>query len=92
MSRMDEEAKLTLLLDLAEEIGIAIRRMPVSAEAGDHPGGAMVRLKGKDILFLDPTADVADQVAAVASALRGKPEIADRFLPPEVRELVDGPA
>ena len=84
---MDEYAQLRRLLDLAESAGIAIRRGPA---ADDHPGGAMVSLQGREILFLDPTASVADRIAVVAAALKGRPEVEDRFLPPEVRRLIDG--
>lgn len=83
---MDEYAQLRMLLEVAESTGIAIRRGP--ADEG-HPGGALVRLGGKEMLFLDPTASVADRIAVVAAALKGRPEVADRFLPPEVRRLID---
>ena len=81
---------LRRLLDLAEEVGITIRRVPAAGDGADHPGGALVRLKGREMLFLDPTAAPADQLAVVASALRGRQEIANRFLPPEIRQLIDG--
>ena len=48
-----------------------------------------MRLKGKDILFLDPAASVADRLAAAAAALAGRDELEDRFLPPQIRQLVD---
>ena len=48
-----------------------------------------MRLKGSEILFLDTTASLGDQIAATAAALHGRSEIEDRFLPPEIRELID---
>jgi len=84
---MDEYAQLRTLLDLAEAAGIAIRRAPAD---DDHPGGAMVRLGGREILFLDPAASVADRIAVAAAALKGRPDIEGRFLPPKVRRLIDG--
>jgi len=87
---MDPDTHLRLLLDLVEEAGIVLRRAPSAGESPDHPGGALVRLKGKDILFLDPTAPVGDQIGVVAAALRGRTEVESRFLPPEIRELIDG--
>ena len=86
---MDQPARLHLLLDLAEEAGIVIRRVPTAGDSAEHPGGAMVRLRGREMLFLDPTAPLGDQIGVVAAALRGRPEIEDRFLPPEIRQLID---
>lgn len=85
---MDAYACLDKLIELAEAVGIAIRRSPALAET-DHPGGALVRLKNREILFLDPTASLTDQIDVAASALRGRKEIEDRFLPPDLRELID---
>ena len=89
---MTDGARLRFLLDLAESLGVDVRRMP----AGDRPedvtraGGDLVRLRGRDILFLDPRAAVTDRLAAVAAALAGRRELADRFLPPEIRVLLNG--
>jgi len=86
---MEAHTRLRLLLDLAEEAGIAIRRVPAAGDGGDHPGGALVRLGTKEMLFLDPTAPPADQMAVVAAALRGRAEIENRYLPPELREAIE---
>ena len=89
---MDEYAQLRALLDLAEAAGITLRRAPageVPAGAAGHPGGALVRLAGKEILFLDPTASVADRIAVVAAALVGRNEIENTFLAPEIRQRID---
>jgi hypothetical protein len=87
---MEPHIQLRVLLDLAEEVGIVIRRVPTAGDGAEHPGGALVRLKGREILFLDPTATVGDQVAVVSGALRGRQAIEDRYLPPEIRQLIDG--
>ena len=94
---MEPQTQLSVLLDLAEEIGIAVRRVPAAGDDPEHPGGALVRLAEREVLFLDPTAAVADQIDAVAAALRGpsaggRAELRDRFLPPEIRQLIDGEA
>jgi len=86
---MEPNIQLRMLLDLADQIGLEVRRVPKAANGSDHPGGAMVRLKGREILFLDPTASATDQVDVLAAALRGRGQIEDRFLPPEIRELID---
>ena len=92
---MDEYAKLRVLLDMAESFGIKIRRAPGGVEldgggADEHPGGALVRLRGQEILFLDPSASVADRIAVVTSALAGRDELEQMYLPPEIRELLGG--
>ncbi len=89
---MDENGQLRALLDLAESIGIQVRRAPPPGAGegfDDHPGGALVRLRAQEILFLDPAAAVADRIAVVAAALRGRKELEDVFLPPAVRELLE---
>ena len=86
---MEAHAKLTALTDLAGSLGITVRRVPSAGQSGEHPGGAFVRLRGKEMIFLDPTAPLADQIAVVAQALRPKAELQEMFLPPEIRELLD---
>ena len=87
---MDEYAQLRSLLDLAESIGLEVRRAPAGGQAGaEHPGGALVRLRGREILFLDTVAAVADRIAVVAAALRGRCEIDRTYLPPEIRGLIE---
>ena len=87
---MDEYAQLRALLDLAESVSIEIRRTPAAdSEGAGHPGGALVKLRGREILFLDPTAAVAERIEVVASALRGRGELAEVFLPPQLRQLIE---
>ena len=85
---MDDYVKLSALTDLAESLGVTIRRIP-SSGGGDHPGGAVVKLKGKEVVFLDPTATGGDQVDVLVECLRGHDELQDRFLAPEIRELLE---
>jgi len=86
---MEQGSQLRTLLDLAEQIGLEVRRVAGASNGSEHPGGAMVRLKGREILFLDPAASPSDQIGVLAASLRGRPQIEDRFLPPEIRELID---
>ena len=88
---MDPHGQLGRLLELADELRITVRRVPASGGEGDHPGGAFVRLRGRELLFLDPTAPVSDQIGVVAGALRGRGELENRYLAPEIRELLDEP-
>lgn len=86
---MDAYQQLAALLDLAEEIGLVVRAMPGQGDTLDHPGGALVRLGAQEVLFLDPEASVADRLSVAANALAGRPELDGRFLPPELRDLLD---
>ncbi|MFW6066008.1 MAG: hypothetical protein ACOC9S_04245 [Planctomycetota bacterium] len=87
---MDQQGKLSFLLNLARELGIIVRRVPSSSELSDS-AGALVRLRGREMLMLNSSAPPAEQIAVVADAVRGRRELEDRFLPPEIRELIDGP-
>lgn len=87
---MDQQGKLAALTDLAESMGLSIRLVPGAGDSGDHPGGAVVRLKGRWVVFLNPSAGAADQISVLAEALRGREEIENMYLPPEVREAIDG--
>ena len=82
VSKMEELTKLGKLLELAEQIGITIRRAPGAGLDSERPGGSLVRLRDSEMLFLDPTASTADQVAVVTNALRGRAELKDKFIPP----------
>lgn len=85
---MEQYTILEKLLELAEELGIEVRQT-AAAGTDDHPGGSVVRLKGKEILFLDPTASMPDQIAAAAAALRGRKQLDEKFIPPEIRQVIE---
>ena len=85
---MDDHAKLRILLDLAESVGLTIRSAPPS---DDGSAGALVKLKGREILFLDTRSSPVDQVAVVAAALRGRDEVEAMYLQPEIRDTIDAP-
>ena len=86
---MDQDSKLVILLDLAESIGIEVRLGPARDDAAASPGGSLVTLRGKDILFLDAHATTAARTAATAAALARRDEIEQMFLAPEIRETID---
>ena len=87
---MDHERKLAVLTDLAESLGFSVRLVGGWSDSANHPGGAVVRLKGRDVIFLNPLAGVADRISVLAEALRGRAEIEEMYLPPEVRDAIDG--
>lgn len=86
---MDIAEQLSALIDLATSLGIEIRPAPPGMESSEHPGGAVVRLRGKEIAFLASEASAADQSAVLAAALANRKELQDRFLPPTLRELLE---
>jgi len=86
---MEELSKLGKLLELAEQVGITIRRDPGAGDGGEHPGGSLVRLRESEMLFLDPTASTSDQISVAAAALKGRAELQDQFIPPGLRDLIE---
>ena len=87
---MDPIRQLDALIELAQESGIAVRFGPSHLGVPDEAGGALVRLRDEEILFLDPRASVGDQIAATVAALADREELEQRYLPPHIRELLDG--
>ena len=85
---MDPAGQLAALVSLAESLGFEVRAGP-SGEGAGRAGGAVVRLRDKQIIFLDAHAAPGDQVNVVAAALAGRTEVAERFIVPELRELID---
>ncbi len=85
---MDGETKLSSLMDIAEELGITVRLTPAGS-GSSHPGGAYVRIGEREMLFLDPQAPLSEQVNAAVEALRGRSELRQRYLPPEIREMLE---
>ena len=86
---MDAYQQLETLLDLVQELGITVRHMPGISAQSDQPGGSLTRVKDKEVLFLDGTASIADQLAVVASALAGRAELEDRYLSPQLRQCIE---
>lgn len=86
---MDPYSAIAELTELAEQIGLPVRISP-AADATSHPGGAVVRLRGQDVLFLDPGGSTADQLAVLAAALKDHPALEDRFVKPSLREIIEG--
>lgn len=86
---MNDIRKLNTLVDLAQQVGVVIRRAPATGDDNAHPGGSFVMLRGEEFLFLDTSASTGDQISATAGVLKNHPELADRFLPPEIRQLLD---
>jgi hypothetical protein len=80
---------LAAMIDLAREMGLTLRRAPSAVGESEHPGGAVVRLRGEPIIFLNPVATPAEQLDVLVSALRDCPRLEGRFLRPDLRELLE---
>ena len=81
---MQEQELLTALLDLADKVGLEVRK-----EYLDGEGGGLCILRGKRILFVDSAADSAEQIAHTAQALARQPELAMMYVLPQVREELE---
>lgn len=72
------------LVELVSQLGISIRR----ADLGGA-GGSLVRLRGKDVLFLDTSADPDDQLQRLAPEVARLPGLDNIYILPELRELLE---
>jgi len=86
---MQPQTTLDGLVRLAESLGIVVRFVSGPAQPAEYPGGALVRLKGDEIIFLDGSAPVEDQISVVAGALHGREQIEAMFIPPRLREIIE---
>lgn len=77
---MDIGSRLEELLRLAEEIGIDLRTEPMGGE-----GGGMCLLKGRRVLFVDTSADVATRYERTLAGMAQVPELEGRYILPELR-------
>jgi len=87
---MDLASRLEALLALAEEIGVEVRAEPMGGE-----GGGLCLLRGRQVLFVDTSADVATRYDRTLAAMAPLTELEQRYVVPEVRQDLDrrrGPA
>lgn len=80
---------MAALMELAEGVGLSVRSLPAALESSGPAGGSLVKLRGKEILFLDSSAAMGDQLNALAVALKNHKELEDRFIAPEVRQAIE---
>ena len=86
---MDQHDKLEALISLAESLGLEVRIASRYNGLTSRAGGAMVKLRGREILFLDSDAPLVERIDVVASALRHRPELAERYLQPDIRQTIE---
>lgn len=85
----DSGSTLEALVDLAMEVGLTLRRAPAATGDTQHPGGAVVELRGRQIVFLNPAAPTRDQIDVLVSVLSRCETLQGRFVRPDLRELLD---
>ena len=90
---MEDAALLAALIDLAEELGLPVRRLPPDAafdEVGPS-GSGLCTLRGQRMVWLAPSDPPERQVEVLARALRehAGDSLEMRFLPPAIRERLN---
>jgi len=86
---------LNCLLDLAREVGLEVRRMPVraGAETEAPARSGVCRVRGRLLVLLAPGDSMEDRIEALVQGLRsaGANLWEGRWIPPAVRERLEGP-
>ena len=81
---MDELAQLDRVIEIAEELGVEVRREPI-----DGDSGGLCRIKGRHVLFIDTLADAATRLDRCLEALARLPGIEAHYLRPDLRERIE---
>jgi len=81
---MELEDRLDMLLALAEELGISIRREPLGGG-----GGGLCFLRGQRVMFVDTAADLDTRYERVLAGLAPLKELDNLYLRPEIREDIE---
>ena len=76
--------RLDVLLGVADELGIQVRRASLGGE-----GGGLCILRGQRVLFVDIQAAVATQYETTLEALARLDQIDQLYIVPEIREDMD---
>lgn len=78
---MDLSLRLDALLEAAEQMGVEIRAEPMGGA-----GGGICRLRGRRVLFVDTSADLAARYDRTLAAMADLEGIDGCYLLPEVRQ------
>ena len=81
---MDTDQVLEALCDLALQLDVEVRRVPLNGQ-----GGGLCVLRGRQILFVDSLASATEQVAQTAASLATFDQLQATYLVPAVREALD---
>ena len=82
--RMDSTSTFDEMIELAGRLGVVVRHAHLGGS-----GGGLVRVKAGRQLFIDQDAPAMDQLEQTARALAGLPEIAEIYVRPDVREVLE---
>ena len=85
---MEAWAKLQILEDALVRLGVSVRHEALPE--GTRISGGLCSLRGEPVVFVTPDAPDMERVAVMVEALR-KLDTRDMWLPPLLRELIDGP-
>lgn len=90
---MDAATQLDQLADLAREVGIDVRVLARTPGTDAAPASAVCRVRGEVWVVLSEGDLVADRIRVLSEALRehAGPALAERYLPPAIRDLLEGP-
>jgi hypothetical protein len=75
------------LKEAARRAGVDVREVPLGMPDQTAQSG-LVKLRGADVLFLDPAADRDDALRLLVQALAGR-DLDDLYLSPAVRTLLE---
>ena len=82
---MELAAQIDALVELAIRLGVEVRREHLGGG-----GGGLCTLRGRKVLFIDLDADPATRLEQSLAGMRLLPGTGDIFMPPEIRERLDG--
>ena len=83
MAGAEASGLLEELAELAEKAGLTVRR---AAMGGD--GGALARVRGQWVMFIDVQAEPAEQIVTLAEQLAPLIDIDTHYLSPALRQLM----
>jgi hypothetical protein len=89
---MESAALLSALLELAAEVGLAVRRIPASQQDDLSPAGSgSCLLHGRPLVLLSAADPAERQLEVLAGALRefAGEALEMRFLPPAIRACLE---
>ncbi|HVN37653.1 MAG TPA: hypothetical protein VMW19_05685 [Myxococcota bacterium] len=90
---MEDAALLAALVELAEELGLPVRRLPPDPvfDGVGPSGSGLCTLRGRRMVWLAPSDPPERQAEVLARALRehAGESLEMRFLPPAIRECLN---
>ena len=90
MSERKESRMLKLvdeLCEVAERVGLVVRREKILREIGYRVRGGACRLREKDLVIIDRDMAPGDQLEVLADALRSR-DLESLYLSPAARQVV----